>query len=50
MNKETENACCYPDCKAADSEAKDGFCLEHAKLARFIIDMVHANFELGDFL
>lgn len=45
-----EEKCCYPDCSKIDGDVKEMFCLEHAKLARFIIEMVKANIELDDVL
>lgn len=42
-------SCCYPDCKT-EITTKDEFCLEHAKLARFIIEMVKVNINLDDVL
>ena len=45
-----EETCLFPDCKQAEKGNKNGFCLEHAKLARFIIDVIHANISLDDIL
>lgn len=47
MEKELKT-CCYPDCLKADKDVAEGFCLEHANLARFIIDLVGTNISLGD--
>lgn len=45
-----ENYCCYPDCKSADAHTKAGLCLEHEKLARFIIETSRWNLTLNDFV